>query len=68
MHSDVDPRRICGQAVCHEWAVDGTSEEWSLTRYLDDAIVKDSEEETERFFDQIREFEVGFPSELCQSG
>jgi len=51
-----------------KWAVDGTSEEWSLTRYLDDAIVKDSEEETERFFDQIREFEVGFPSELCQSG
>jgi GTPase SAR1 family protein len=51
-----------------KWDADGTHEEWSFQRYLSDSSVKASEEETESFFDQIREFEVGFPAELCQAG
>ena len=52
----------------NKWDVNGTHEKWSFQRYLSDSSVKASEEETERFFDQIREFEVGFPAELCRSG
>jgi hypothetical protein len=51
-----------------KWDVDGIPEEWSFQRYLNDSSVKANEEETEKFFDRIREFEVGFPAELCQAG
>lgn len=47
---------------------DGKVEEWSLERYLRDAVCRAIEEENEEFFGPIREFEVGFPVELCQSG
>jgi hypothetical protein len=51
-----------------KWNVDGTHEEWSFQRYLNDSSVKTSEAENVRFFEGIREFEVGFPAELCQAG
>ncbi len=47
---------------------DGKVEEWSLERYLRDSACRAIEEENEEFFGPIREFEIGFPVELCQSG
>jgi hypothetical protein len=50
------------------WAFDGTCEEWSLEKYQREATVRASESETRTFFRSIREFEMAFPAELCQSG
>jgi len=47
---------------------DGKVEEWSLERYLRDSSCSPIEEENEALFGPIREFGVGFPVELCQSG
>jgi len=50
------------------WAFDGTCEEWSLEKYQREGTVRQSENETREFFRSIREFEMAFPAELCQSG
>lgn len=50
------------------WHFDNSVQEWSLERYLRDATVKDDEEETEAFFRNIRQFELGYPAELLRSG
>lgn len=50
------------------WRYDGTHEDWSLAKYLRDAVVRDNEEENRKFFGPIRQFEFGFPAELCKSG
>jgi hypothetical protein len=50
------------------WRTDGSSEDWSLRRYLAEATVKDDEEATRKFFETIRMFEVGYPAELCKEG
>ncbi len=50
------------------WRFDGTSETWDLAKYLREATVKEDEEATQRFFQDIRQFEVGFPAELCRAG
>lgn len=50
------------------WSFDGTSEEWSLEKYQREGTVRQSENETRAFFRSIREFEMAFPAELCQSG
>lgn len=50
------------------WKMDGQNEMWSLKRYLAEATVKSDDAETQKFFENIREFEVGFPADLCQSG
>ena len=49
------------------WGFDGSSEEWSLEKYQREGTVRESESETREFFRKIREFEMGFPAELCQS-
>jgi hypothetical protein len=50
------------------WGFDGSCEEWSLEKYQREGTVRQSENETREFFRKIREFEMGFPAELCQSG
>ena len=50
------------------WGVDEKYKEWSLTQYLRESTVRTDEEETIKFFQAIREFELGLPAELCQSG
>ncbi len=50
------------------WRLDGTYEDWSLGRYLRESTVRDSEADNQAFFRDVREFEVGFPAELCQAG
>lgn len=46
---------------------DDRKEDWSLKKYLQDAVVRDDEDENKQFFEQIRQFELGYPSELCKS-
>jgi len=50
------------------WRFDGKSEDWSLARYLRESTIHDDEEENVKVFSNIRQFEVGFPAELCKSG
>jgi len=45
-----------------------TSENWTLSRYLRESTLGDSEEESKRRFEDIARFEVGFPARLCYSG
>jgi GTPase SAR1 family protein len=50
------------------WRFDQTFEKWTFEEYVAKAPVRDNEEENVKFFGPIREFEVGFPASLCQSG
>lgn len=50
------------------WNFDGTSEQWTLTRYLEESTVRANPVETEAFFAPIREFEFGYPCSLCKPG
>lgn len=50
------------------WYFDGKHEDWSLMKYRKESTVRDCEEENKLFFEKIREFEVGYPAELCKSG
>ena len=50
------------------WGFDGSSEEWSIEKYRREGTVRENESDTRDFFRKIREFEMGFPAELCQSG
>jgi hypothetical protein len=56
------------QPFVRMWRFDGRSEEWSLARYLRDSTVRADEEENQKIFKEIRQFELGFPAELCKSG
>lgn len=50
------------------WNFDGKYEEWSMEKYHKESTVRDGEEETYKFFQNICGFEVGYPSELCKTG
>ncbi|MFE5677657.1 dynamin family protein [Streptomyces erythrochromogenes] len=56
------------QPYVTQWGFDGSSEKWTLERYLRESTLDIDEEETSRRFRTIREFEMGFPSRLCQAG
>ena len=47
---------------------DGSSEEWKFDQYLRDSVLTEDNEENERFFEKIMEFQIGFPAVLCQAG
>jgi len=57
------------QPYVRVWYTDENREPeyWSLERYLRDAVVRDDEEETKQFFENIRQFELGYPAKLCKS-
>jgi Dynamin family len=48
--------------------MDGSSEPWSFDKYLRDSVLTTDNEENRRLFEQIKEFQVGFPAVLCQAG
>lgn len=48
--------------------LDGTYEHWSVEKYLKESIVREDIEETKIFFQNIREFELGYPTDLCKAG
>ena len=50
------------------WGFDRTFEHWSIGRYLRESVIRANEQETREFFRNIRQFDMGFPAELCQSG
>jgi len=47
---------------------DGSSEEWKFDQYLRDSVLTEDNEENERLFEKIMEFQIGFPAVLCQAG
>lgn len=51
-------------------AFDGTVEDWTLRRYLDESHLNGggNEDENAARFQHIREFEMGFPARLCRAG
>ena len=60
--------RYAERPAVRAWGFDGTCEEWSLEKYQREGTVRQSEHETRAFFRTVREFEMAFPAELCQSG
>jgi hypothetical protein len=50
------------------WRWDGGQEDWSFERYLREARISVGLEDNSPMFEEIREFEVGYPAELLESG
>ena len=50
------------------WTHDGRSEPWSLDRFRQQSVIRDDKDDHQAFFENIREFEVGYPSRFCASG
>ena len=48
--------------------MDGSCEDWKFDQYLRDSVLTEDNEENARFFEQIMEFQIGFPAVLCQAG
>jgi hypothetical protein len=48
--------------------MDGSQEEWSFERYLQDSKLGNDNAENERFFAKIKQFRIGFPATLCRAG
>jgi hypothetical protein len=48
--------------------MDGSAVEWKFDQYLRDSVLTEDNEENVRLFEQIKEFQVGFPAKLCQAG
>lgn len=50
------------------WTFDNAHEQWTFDRYLSESTLGIDEDENEKRFAHIREFEMGFPARLCQAG
>lgn len=48
--------------------LDGTTESWTLTRYLRESTLGIDPEENIKRFQHIRQFDMGFPAKLCAAG
>ena len=48
------------------WTFDGKPLDWTFQTYHSDAVLRGSERANKEFFDNIREFEVGYPAPLCK--
>jgi len=59
--------RVCYAERPHVHAKlkNGDVEPWTLSDFLERSTIKETETETRRFFDRIREFELAFPAEIC---
>ena len=44
----------------------GDTKEWTLAQYHREAVLRGSEKENQEFFENIVEFEVGYPARLCK--
>lgn len=56
------------QARVRAWDFAGHAQHWTLAEYLQQATVRADPEETRRFFQNIRQFELDYPAEFCQAG
>lgn len=50
------------------WGYDGSYETWTWQQFLDESMVEYDEQENLQKFQDIRNFELGFPTELCRAG
>jgi GTPase SAR1 family protein len=48
--------------------LDGSSESWTFARYLNESTLGIDPEENIKRFQQIRQFDMGFPAKLCAAG
>ncbi len=60
--------RYAEQPYVRMMRYDGTSEPWPFDRYVQEAVAGEDTEESKARLKDIREFELGFPAELCQAG
>ncbi|MFI2457934.1 dynamin family protein [Streptomyces sp. NPDC019539] len=60
--------RYAEEPYVKAWGFDGKAQSWSLRRYLTESVLDTDQEESERRFAGIKEFEMGFPAKLCRSG
>lgn len=60
--------RYAAEPYVKAWHFDGSSQDWSLDEYLSGSTLDVDEKESQRRFEHIREFEMGFPAKLCQAG
>jgi hypothetical protein len=50
------------------WGVDGKAKAWSFDRYFNESTLDADEAVNQRRFEAIREFEMGYPAQLCREG
>jgi hypothetical protein len=48
--------------------MDGSDEPWNFDQYLRNSVLTADNEENKRIFEQIKEFDIGYPAVLCQEG
>lgn len=60
--------RYSAEPYVKAWHFDGSFQEWTLDAYLRGSTLDVDERENEQRFEHIREFEMGFPAELCKAG
>lgn len=60
--------RYADEPYVKVWGLDGKSDQWPLHRYLSESILDIDEEESQRRFQNVSGFEMGFPANLCKAG
>ncbi|MGW1963746.1 dynamin family protein [Streptomyces sp. NPDC001935] len=60
--------RYADEPYVRVWSKDGKSETWTLNRYLNESALGVDRDENKARFDDIRQFEMGFPARLCADG
>jgi hypothetical protein len=50
------------------WGFDGKAEKWTFAKYLRESTLDTDELESQRRFQAIQEFEMGYPARLCKEG
>jgi hypothetical protein len=50
------------------WGFDGKADKWTFSRYLRESTLDTDELESQRRFQAIQEFEMGYPARLCKEG
>lgn len=54
--------------LVYMWSMDGKRETWTFEKYQKESKLREENDESLRFFENIREFEVLFPAELVKQG
>jgi hypothetical protein len=60
--------RYAEDAHVQAWGFDGKAEMWSFAKYLRESTLGTDELESQRRFQAIKEFEMGYPARLCKEG
>lgn len=60
--------RYAEEPYVRAWGFDGKAEPWSFAKYLRESTLDTDELESQRRFQAIKEFEMGYPAVLCREG